>query len=78
MKTLKIKLALAGILVVGSALNSLSSKLYVNVNNAASASPFTNWVSAATNIQQAVDAAAAGDDIVVTNGIYATGRADSG
>jgi len=69
MKTLKIKLALAGILVVGSALNSLSSKLYVNVNNATPAAPFTNWVSAATNIQQAVDAAAAGDDIVVTNGI---------
>jgi hypothetical protein len=32
--------------------------------------PFANWATAATNIQQAVDAAAAGDEVVVTNGIY--------
>ena len=32
--------------------------------------PFTNWATAATGIQQAVNVAAAGDDVVVTNGTY--------
>src|SRR5512144_1832806 len=41
--------------------------------------PYTNWITAGTNIQNAVDAASAGDEIVVTNGIYASGsRATSG
>jgi len=38
--------------------------------------PFTNWATAATNIQQAVSAAAAGDDVVVTNGIYGAVNVD--
>ncbi len=43
---------------------------YVNSSNSAPASPYTNWVDAATNIQQAVDASVDGDTVFVTDGTY--------
>jgi hypothetical protein len=50
-----------------------ASVFYVNVNNASPAAPYNSWNIAATNIQQAVDLAASGDTVLVTNGVYASG-----
>ena len=46
---------------------------YVDAGSTNATQPYTNWFTAATTIQDAVDAALAGDEIVVTNGLYATG-----
>ena len=50
-----------------------AATLYVNPASLGSIAPYTNWLTAATNIQAAVDAAAEGDLVLVTNGIYASG-----
>src|SRR5438477_3213262 len=50
-----------------------AATFYVDVNSLNATPPFTNWATAATNIQDAVDVALGDDEIVVTNGIYANG-----
>ena len=63
----------AAALLLASAASALAEVHYVDVNSTNATPPYTNWATAATNIQDAVDAAVAGDEIVVTNGLYATG-----
>lgn len=52
---------------------------FVDVNSTNPVTPFTNWLTAATNIQDAVDAASPGDFIAVNSGTYKVGsRAAAG
>jgi hypothetical protein len=62
-----------GSLLFSFSLDLNAATRYVNISNSAPAHPFTTWATAATNIQDAVDVAVAGDQILVTNGAYGTG-----
>lgn len=53
--------------------NGLAVLRYVNVNNPTPSPPYTSWATAATAIQDAINASSDGDEIWVTNGIYAVG-----
>jgi hypothetical protein len=69
----KLNLLVAAMFLAATS-SALGTVRYVNVNNANPTPPYTNWATAATNIQNAVDAAGAGDEILVTNGVYAGGN----
>jgi parallel beta-helix repeat protein len=72
----RVLVTIAVILVVGLAYTqqTLAAQRYVDANSANPVPPFATWQTAARTIQDAVDLSVAGDEILVTNGVYATGR----
>ncbi len=55
------------------AVNVSTPEHYVNVANPSPAYPYTSWTTAATTIQDALNAANPGGMVWVTNGVYAVG-----
>ncbi len=67
-------LAAAGAWAAGAAADTH----YVALNNPGAESNYTSWATAAANIQDAVDAAAAADVVLVSNGVYNAGGRTEG
>jgi hypothetical protein len=64
---------LVGGFVIFLAINALATVHYVDLNSTNATPPYTDWTTAATNIQDAIDASTNGDTVLVTNGVYASG-----
>lgn len=68
--TITISFLLASATIASSARAAVH---YVNVNSTNPVTPYVSWNTAAVTIQDAENASAFGDEILVTNGVYATG-----
>jgi len=63
----------AGVLAALTTLSTTATPRYVWQESPSPGPPYDTWANAAHDIQTAVDAAQPGEEIVVTNGVYATG-----
>ncbi|MFO1476379.1 MAG: choice-of-anchor Q domain-containing protein [Verrucomicrobiota bacterium] len=64
---------LLALLALPAVPSAFAATLYVDAAATNATPPFSDWSTAAGNIQDAVDAAAAGDLVLVNDGVYGTG-----
>ena len=60
------RLLLAAIITITLVTQVPAAVRYVNVNSLSPSPPYTNWTTAAVTIQDAIDAATDGDEVLVT------------
>ncbi|HEX4645102.1 MAG TPA: hypothetical protein VH598_05785, partial [Verrucomicrobiae bacterium] len=71
---MKLNLAFwVGVVWVGVVLSAPAATLYVSLTSTNPTPPYADWSTAATNIQDAVDASSSSDWVWVTNGVYQFG-----
>jgi hypothetical protein len=70
---LRAALLLSVLRITASECASRAATHYVDLNSTNAVPPYTNWATAAINIQDAVGSAQAGDTVLVTDGVYAAG-----
>ena len=73
-KTVWKKFGSGCLLLLFFSISALADTHYVSPSGSHT-TPFTDWDTAARDIQSAIDAASAGDTVLVTNGVYVTGGA---
>ena len=69
------KMVITSVIALATAQYSYSSTLYVDATSTNPSQPYSSWGTAATTIQDAVNAAGSGDIVLVAGGTYATGSA---
>ncbi len=73
MSTHTCSIVAAGALAALNTLTAAAATRHVWQESPSPGPPYDTWATAAHYIQTAVDAAVGGDEILVTNGVYATG-----
>lgn len=68
-----LQVSFAAVFLAFQAFNAGATTYYVDINNPNPAPPYTSWATAATNIQDAVNAAVNGNLIMVNPGVYQSG-----